>query len=390
MALPSALLKVGDNITTDHIMPAGSKILPYRSNIPYLANFCFEVCDADFAKRAMKAEGGFIVGGANYGQGSSREHAALVPLYLGIRAVIAKSFARIHKANLVNAGILPLEFKNEQDYKKVFLGQRLSLSGIFAGLEGGTVSMTNVESGETFELVCDISARQAKIIRAGGLLNYTRQQQKLNRAHPAGRAAQLAEHSARPIFHRLRHARSAAFGGGLGTAGDTNDKEAANMVDINEAKERFAQLLEGQRKRVAAMRAQGDFVDYAKLEQIVIGVCGGDGIGPVITHEAERVLRFLLKSDVERGRIVFKEIHGLTIENRAACGKAIPDDVLAELKACNVILKGPTTTPRAGDEWPNIESGKRGYAQRAGSFRQCAPGESSGTGHRLDVFPREH
>jgi len=169
---------VGDNITTDHIMPAGSKILPYRSNIPYLANFCFEVCDADFAKRAMKAEGGFIVGGANYGQGSSREHAALVPLYLGIRAVIAKSFARIHKANLVNAGILPLEFKNEQDYEKVFLGQRLSLSGIFAGLEGGTVSMTNVESGETFELVCDISARQAKIIRAGGLLNYTRQQQK--------------------------------------------------------------------------------------------------------------------------------------------------------------------------------------------------------------------
>ena len=177
MALP-CLLKVGDNITTDHIMPAGSKILPYRSNIPYLANFCFEVCDADFAKRAMKAEGGFIVGGANYGQGSSREHAALVPLYLGIRAVIAKSFARIHKANLVNAGILPLEFKNEQDYEKVFLGQRLSLSGIFAGLEGGTVSMTNVESGETFELVCDISARQAKIIRAGGLLNYTKQQQK--------------------------------------------------------------------------------------------------------------------------------------------------------------------------------------------------------------------
>ena len=123
------------------------------------------------------------------------------------------------------------------------------------------------------------------------------------------------------------------------------------MVDINEAKERFAQLLEGQRRRVAAMRAQGGFVDYAKLDTIVIGVCGGDGIGPVITHEAERVLRFLLKNDVERGRIVFKEIDGLTIENRAACGKAIPDDVLAELKACNVILKGPTTTPRAGDEF---------------------------------------
>ena len=177
MALP-CLLKVGDNITTDHIMPAGSKILPYRSNIPYLANFCFEVCDADFAKRAMKAEGGFIVGGANYGQGSSREHAALVPLYLGIRAVIAKSFARIHKANLVNAGILPLEFKHAEDYDKIFLGQRLSLSGIFAGLAGGCVSLTNGETGETSELVCDISERQAQIIRAGGLLNYTKQQQK--------------------------------------------------------------------------------------------------------------------------------------------------------------------------------------------------------------------
>ena len=145
------------------------------------------------------------------------------------------------------------------------------------------------------------------------------------------------------------------------------------MVDINEAKERFAQLLEGQRKRVAAMRAQGDFVDYAKLEQIVIGVCGGDGIGPVITHEAERVLRFLLKSDVERGRIVFKEIDGLTIENRAACGKAIPDDVLAELKACNVILKGPTTTPRAGDEWPNIESANVAMRKELDLFANVRP-----------------
>lgn len=145
------------------------------------------------------------------------------------------------------------------------------------------------------------------------------------------------------------------------------------MVDINEAKERFAQLLEGQRKRVATMRAQGDFVDYAKLEQIVIGVCGGDGIGPVITHEAERVLRFLLKSDVERGRIVFKEIDGLTIENRAACGKAIPDDVLAELKACNVILKGPTTTPRAGDEWPNIESANVAMRKELDLFANVRP-----------------
>ena len=145
------------------------------------------------------------------------------------------------------------------------------------------------------------------------------------------------------------------------------------MVDINEAKERFAQLLEGQRRRVAAMRAQGGFVDYAKLDTIVIGVCGGDGIGPVITHEAERVLRFLLKNDVERGRIVFKEIDGLTIENRAACGKAIPDDGRAELNACNVILKGPTTPPRAGVEWPNIESANVAMRKELDLFANVRP-----------------
>ena len=174
MELP-CLLKVGDNITTDHIMPAGSKILPYRSNIPHLANYCFEVCDPEFPARAMAADGGFILGGANYGQGSSREHAALVPLYLGIRAVIAKSFARIHKANLVNAGILPLEFKDAAGYDKFALGDTLRLENVFAGLEGGTITLKNAQ-GETAELVCDISERQAKVIRAGGLLNYTKEQ----------------------------------------------------------------------------------------------------------------------------------------------------------------------------------------------------------------------
>ena len=174
MELP-CLLKVGDNITTDHIMPAGSKILPYRSNIPHLANYCFEVCDPEFPARAMAADGGFILGGANYGQGSSREHAALVPLYLGIRAVIAKSFARIHKANLVNAGILPLEFRDASDYDKFALGDTLRLENVFAGLEGGTITLKNAQ-GETTELVCDISERQAKVIRAGGLLNYTKEQ----------------------------------------------------------------------------------------------------------------------------------------------------------------------------------------------------------------------
>lgn len=145
------------------------------------------------------------------------------------------------------------------------------------------------------------------------------------------------------------------------------------MVSVNEAKERFGELIEAQKARVAKMRAQGDFVDYSKLDQIVIGICGGDGIGPTITHEAERVLRFLLKDDVAKGRIVFKEIDGLTIENRAAHMKAIPDDVLAELKACHVILKGPTTTPRAGDEWPNIESANVAMRKELDLFANVRP-----------------
>ena len=145
------------------------------------------------------------------------------------------------------------------------------------------------------------------------------------------------------------------------------------MVSVNEAKERFGELIEAQKARVAKMRAQGDFVDYSKLDQIVIGICGGDGIGPTITREAERVLRFLLKDDVAKGRIVFKEIDGLTIENRAAHMKAIPDDVLAELKACHVILKGPTTTPRAGDEWPNIESANVAMRKELDLFANVRP-----------------
>ncbi len=174
MELP-CLLKVGNNITTDHIMPAGSKILPYRSNIPHLANYCFEVCDPDFPQRALDADGGLIVGGANYGQGSSREHAALVPLYLGIRAVIAVSFARIHKANLVNAGILPLEFERAEDIEKIALGDILSLTNVMDALNGGCAALTNRETGAAISLRCDISARQADILRAGGLLQYTKE-----------------------------------------------------------------------------------------------------------------------------------------------------------------------------------------------------------------------
>lgn len=171
-----AILKVGDDITTDHIMPAGAKILPYRSNIPHLSQFCFAVCDKEFPERCKKEGKGIIIGGANYGQGSSREHAALVPLYLGIKAVITKSFARIHCANLINAGILPLNFANPEDYDKISQGDELSLAGIKDAIENGkTAVLLNVTTGDRFELKYDLSRRQKDIILAGGLLNYTRE-----------------------------------------------------------------------------------------------------------------------------------------------------------------------------------------------------------------------
>lgn len=168
------ILKVGDNITTDHIMPAGAKILPYRSNIPYLSKFCFAVCDESFSERAMAAGKSIIVGGGNYGQGSSREHAALVPLYLGVRAVIAKSFARIHAANLINAGIMPLTFANPDDYEKVTQGDRLTLSGVWAGMESGNITLKDENTGKVFALTCSFTERQREILKAGGLLAYTK------------------------------------------------------------------------------------------------------------------------------------------------------------------------------------------------------------------------
>lgn len=167
------VLKVGDNITTDHIMPAGSKILPYRSNIPFLSQFCFQVCDAAFPERAKAAGNGIIVGGSNYGQGSSREHAALVPMYLGIRCVIAKSFARIHVANLINAGILPLTFADPNDYELLNQGSNLSLQNILSGMEKGEVVLD--ADGRLIKLNCELTARQIAIVTAGGLLNYTKE-----------------------------------------------------------------------------------------------------------------------------------------------------------------------------------------------------------------------
>ncbi len=166
-------LKVGDNITTDHIMPAGAKILPYRSNIPYLSRFCFGVVDETFPERAKAAGSSILVGGSNYGQGSSREHAALVPLYLGVRAVIVKSFARIHIANLINAGILPLTFKNPDDYDAISQGDELALRNIHAGMDSGTIVLDDLTTGQSFDLSCDFTERQKDMLKAGGLLAYT-------------------------------------------------------------------------------------------------------------------------------------------------------------------------------------------------------------------------
>ena len=168
------LLKVGDNITTDHIMPAGAKILPFRSNVPYLSQFCFGVCDKSFPERCKKAGSGIIVGGSNYGQGSSREHAALVPLYLGIRAVIAVSFARMHKANLINSGIIPLVFANPDDYSGIDEGDTLELSGIDDAIAGADkVTVNNITKNTKITLNAEFSERARKILLAGGLLNYT-------------------------------------------------------------------------------------------------------------------------------------------------------------------------------------------------------------------------
>ncbi len=167
------VLKVGDNITTDHIMPAGAKILPYRSNIPHLSQYCFGVCDATFPERAKAAGQSIVVGGVNYGQGSSREHAALVPLYLGVRVVITKSFARIHIANLINAGIMPLTFANAEDYDKVEQGDILSIAGVWAGMDSGKMMLRDETKGIEIPLVCSFSERQKDILKAGSLLAYT-------------------------------------------------------------------------------------------------------------------------------------------------------------------------------------------------------------------------
>ena len=168
-------LKVGDNITTDHIMPAGAKILPLRSNIPAISNHCFTVCDKDFPSRAKSLGKSIVVGGSNYGQGSSREHAALAPLYLGVKAVLVKSFARIHRSNLINAGILPLTFANEDDYDEISQGDVLSMPDVKQAVKAGDdIVITNKTTGREIIAKCELTDRTRDIILAGGLLNYTK------------------------------------------------------------------------------------------------------------------------------------------------------------------------------------------------------------------------
>ena len=170
------VLKTEDNITTDHIMPSNAKLLPFRSNIPYLSELCFNTVDTEFPKRAKENNGGFIIGGENYGQGSSREHAALAPLYLGIKGVIAKSFARIHKANLINSGIIPMKFLNEKDYDEVDLLDELELRNLNENLYNGVLEITNITKGNTFKVKIELSQKEIEIIKAGGKLNYTKNQ----------------------------------------------------------------------------------------------------------------------------------------------------------------------------------------------------------------------
>lgn len=168
------IIKVEDNITTDHIMPSNSKLLPFRSNIPYLSEFCFSTIDEEFPKRAKENNSGFIIAGDNYGQGSSREHAALAPLYLGVKGVIAKSFARIHKANLINNGIIPMEFKNADDYNKIDLLDELKIEGIQDALNTGAVKVKNLTKGTEYDILVDLTDKEIEVIKAGGRLNYVK------------------------------------------------------------------------------------------------------------------------------------------------------------------------------------------------------------------------
>lgn len=176
--LGKVIIKTEDNITTDHIMPSNAKLLPYRSNIPYLSNFCFSTIDEDFSSRALENKGGFIVARENYGQGSSREHAALVPLYLGIKAVLAKSFARIHKANLINSGILAMEFENPDDYEKIDQMDQLKIENIFEGLKNSRIKIKDLDKDFDFYVKAQFNKKEIDMLLAGGKLNSIKEKVK--------------------------------------------------------------------------------------------------------------------------------------------------------------------------------------------------------------------
>jgi aconitate hydratase len=171
------LIRVGDNISTDAIMPAGAKILPLRSNVPAISEYVFYWIDPDFAKRAKEKNGGFIVGGENYGQGSSREHAALAPMYLGVKGVIAKSFARIHRANLINFGIMPFEFANGSDFELLKQGTKVTINNALDALKAGNKTMEAIADGNRITLKVDLTNRQRDVMVAGGLLNFIKSTQ---------------------------------------------------------------------------------------------------------------------------------------------------------------------------------------------------------------------
>jgi aconitate hydratase len=175
----SVILKVGDNITTDHILPAGAKILPLRSNIPAISEYLFERVDPDFPKRAKQLKDGFVVGGENYGQGSSREHAAIAPMFLGIKAILTKSYARIHRSNLINFGILPLTLKDPEEYARIQQGDRLRITNLRRELqESDLLKIENVTQQRVFEAAHGLNSREKQVLLAGGLLNYTRNHEK--------------------------------------------------------------------------------------------------------------------------------------------------------------------------------------------------------------------
>jgi aconitate hydratase len=170
----SIILKMGGNIATDHILPAGARILPLRSNIPAISKHLFERVDGSFYRRTKELGGGFLVGGENYGQGSSREHAALAPMYLGIKAILAKSYARIHRSNLINFGILPLLFEDRDEFQKIKQGDQLRIKDIRDSLKkDGFLKIENVTQQRTFGVSHGLSPREVEILLAGGLLNYT-------------------------------------------------------------------------------------------------------------------------------------------------------------------------------------------------------------------------